>query len=130
MKKLFTQSIIKPPEPDGGIRISVMSRMTANNGLTPLEGVSFDEWRKDFAPSGKLVGAYYRGEVSWEEFEKRYLDFLRSDEMKPEIEAFAKRCANETITLMCIEDTPEKCHRRLLAEELQKYQPQLKIVHK
>lgn len=132
-KELFTKSIIKGREPNEK-RISVMSRHTKKDGVTPderiIEGETFNEWRKEFAPPAKLVGAYYRGELSWEDFEKKYVEFLRSADMKPKVESFAKRCTEETITLMCIEDTADKCHRRLLAEELQKYQPQLKIIHK
>ena len=132
-KELFTKSIIKEKEPNEN-RVSVMSRHTKEDGITPderiIEGVTFDEWRKEFAPPDKLVGAYYRNELSWEDFEKKYVEFLQSAEIKPKVESFAKRCTEETITLMCIEDTADKCHRRLLAEELQKYQPQLKIFHK
>ncbi|MEK7634433.1 MAG: DUF488 family protein [Patescibacteria group bacterium] len=69
-------------------------------------------------------------EISWEDFEKEYLRFLRSDGMIKKVEDFAKRCAEETITIMCIEDDADKCHRRLLAEELQKHQSKLKIIHK
>jgi uncharacterized protein YeaO (DUF488 family) len=132
-KELFTKSIIKEKEPNEN-RISVMSRHTKEDGITPderiIEGETFDEWRKEFAPPAKLVGAYYRNELSWEDFEERYVEFLQSPEVKLKVESFAKRCTEETITLMCIEDTADKCHRRLLAEELQKYQPQLKIFHK
>jgi uncharacterized protein YeaO (DUF488 family) len=133
-KELFTKSIVKGKEPDEQKRISVMSRHTLEDGKTPderiVEGVTFDEWQKEFAPPDSLVGAYYRHKISWEDFEKKYLEFLRSNEMRPRIELFAKRCTEETITLMCIEEEADKCHRRLLAEELQKYQPGLKIIHK
>ncbi len=133
-KKIFTKSIIKEPSPDDKKRVSVMSRHTLEDGVTPdkriVEGITFDEWQKDFAPPSKLVGSYYRKEISWKDFENKYLEFLRSDEMAPKVADFAKRCTQETITLMCVEDNPEKCHRRLLAEELQKYQPDLKIIHK
>ncbi|MFZ2192856.1 MAG: DUF488 family protein [Candidatus Moraniibacteriota bacterium] len=132
-KELFTKSIIKEREPNEK-RISVMSRHTKEDGVTPderiIERVTFDEWQKDFAPPEKLVGAYYRKEILWEEFERKYFEFLRSDKIKPKVEDFAKRCIEEVITLMCIEDTADKCHRRLLAEELQRYQPHLKIIHK
>lgn len=132
-KEIFTKSIIKEREPNEK-RVSIMSRHTKADGVTPderiVEGVTFDEWRKEFAPPDKLIGAYYRNELSWEDFEKKYIEFLRSAEIKPKVESFAKRCTEETITLMCIEDGADKCHRRLLAEELQKYQPQLKIFHK
>lgn len=130
---MFTKSIIKEKEPNEK-RISVMSRHTKEDGITPderiIEGETFDEWRKEFAPPANLVGAYYRNELSWEDFKKKYIEFLQGAEIKPKVESFAKRCTEETITLMCIEDTANRCHRRLLAEELQKYQPQLKIIHK
>ena len=132
-KELFTKSIIREKDLNEK-RISVMSRHTREDGITPderiVEGITFDEWRKEFAPPGNLVGAYYRKELTWDDFEKKYLEFLRSAEIRPQVESFAKRCTEETITLMCIEDTADKCHRRLLAEELQKYQPSLKIIHK
>ncbi|MEI8343431.1 MAG: DUF488 family protein [Candidatus Moraniibacteriota bacterium] len=132
-KELFTKSIIKEREPDEK-RISVMSRHTREDGITPderiVEGQTFDEWRKEFAPPGNQVGAYYRKELSWEDFESKYIEFLRSPEIRSKVESFAKRCTEETITLMCIEHTADKCHRRLLAEELQRYQPQLRIIHK
>lgn len=132
-KEIYTKSIIKEKGKDEK-RISVMSRHTKEDGITPderiVKGVNFDEWRKEFAPPDVLVGSYYRKELSWEDFERKYLEFLRSEEIKPKVESFAKRCTEETITLMCIEDTADRCHRRLLAEELQKYQPNLKIVHK
>lgn len=132
--ELFTKSIIGEREEGDKRRISVMSRHTLSDGKTPderiKEGTTFDEWRKEFAPPSKLVGAYYRKEISWEEFEKQYLKFLRSEKIRSQVEAFAKRCTEETITLMCVEDTADRCHRRLLAEEIQKYQPNLSIVHK
>lgn len=133
-KYLFTKSIVGEKTPEDGKRISVMSRHTLEDGQTPderiVEGESFDEWQKDFAPPGKLVGAYYRKEIDWAEYERQYLEFLRSEEIRPKIEDFAKRCEEETITLMCIEEIADRCHRRLLAEELQKYRPNLKIVHR
>lgn len=138
ISKIFTGSIFKDnkgEEEDGIIRkISVMSRHTENDGKTPdqriEEGISFDEWRQEFGPPAKLIGAYYRDEISFEKFEKEYLGYLRSEKIKPMVESFAKRCCRESIILLCVEDNPEKCHRRLLAEELKRYEPHLTIVHK
>jgi uncharacterized protein YeaO (DUF488 family) len=130
--RLFTKSIFKERESEEGKRISVMSRHTLDDGVTPDERIvekSFDEWRKDLAAPGKLIGAYLREEISWEDFEKKYLEFLRSAEMKSKVEEFAKRCSEETVTLLCKEEKPDQCHRRLLAEELKRYQPELEIVY-
>lgn len=131
-KIVFTKSILKPKGQDG-IRISVMSRHTLSDGQTPdtriIPGTTYDEWHREFAPPAELVGAYYRGFLCWAAFVGKYLEYLRSEKMRPQVEALAKRCTEETITLMCIEKTADKCHRRLLAEELQRYQPDLKIIH-
>lgn len=133
-KFLFTKPILKPEDVNDGTRVSVMSLHTENDGKTPdariIEGETFKEWAREFSPPLKLVGAYYRGEVDWREYEIRYLEFLRSDDMRGRVRDFAKRCLGEIITLMYIEDDPEKCHRRLLAEELKRYEPDLNIIHK
>ena len=131
-EKLFTTSILSKKSPDR-TTISVMSRHTENDGVTPKkeiqEGISFDEWMRHFAPPSKLVGGYYRVEISWEEFEVAYRRFLESDALKIQLEEFAERCLKEPITLVCIEADADRCHRRLLAEKLKELQPKLEIVH-
>ncbi len=134
MNIIYTKSIIKPKDLSDGVRISIMSRHTLNDGKTPdiriVDGVTFDEWIKDFSPPLKLVGSYYRKEISWKEFEIKYIEFLRTDNLKIKVKLFSERCEKEIITLMCIEDEAKFCHRRLFAEELKRYNPSLLIVHK
>lgn len=134
-QELHTVSLFTSLDIDQGrIRISVISRPTLDDGITPdkriIEGVTHHEWIKDFAPPPKLIGAYKRKEINWEEYEKRYLQFLRSPMMLEKVKAFASRCVQEKITLACVEEKADFCHRRLLAEELQRYEPELIIVHK
>ena len=38
------------------------------------------------------------------------------------------RALKENVTFLCIEEKPDFCHRRLLAEECKKYQPNLEII--
>ncbi|MEF3691893.1 MAG: DUF488 family protein [Candidatus Moraniibacteriota bacterium] len=135
MPELHTISLFAPLEIDQGrIRISVISRPTLDDGKTPderiREGVTHHEWIKDFAPPSKLIGSYKRGEISWKEYEEKYLEFLRSPEQKEKVAKFAKRCKQEKITLACVELTATYCHRRLLAEELRRHESELSIVHK
>lgn len=134
MNIVYTKSIIKPKELSDGTRISIMSRHTLNDEKTPdariIEGTTFDEWIKYFAPPLKLIGSYYKNEVNWKEFEIKYLEFLRTDNLKLKVKLFSERCKKETITLMCIEDEAEFCHRRLFTEELKKYNSDLIIIHK
>lgn len=73
-KILRTSCILIPRSPIDGIRISVMSRHTLNDGKTPdhrLMGM-FDEHRPELGPAPKLIGDYYRG-LSWAEFAEKIL---------------------------------------------------------
>lgn len=132
---IHTVSLFVPIKIDRGrIRISIISRSTLDDGKTPdkriIQGITHHEWIRDFAPPAKLIGAYKRKEIDWKEYEERYLEFLRSSLMREKIKALALRCLQEKVTLACIEEKADYCHRRLLAEELQRHQPKLLIVHK
>lgn len=128
-----TKCILKPKELKDGLRVSVMSRHTLNDGVTKdtrIKPGTFDSWMKIFSPPAKLVGDYYKRGLPFEEFEKRYLEYLRLPEVSKIVKRFAKLALEQDLTLMCIEESPENCHRRLLAEEMQKYEPNLKVKHK
>src|SRR3989338_7725310 len=127
---LYTKCILKEKYENDGIRISVMSRHTLNDGVTPdlqINEKKYDEHFKILAPPDKLVGDYYKRGLSWSNFEKSYLNFLRSPEVKQYVVNLTERALLNDITLLCIEETPEKCHRRLLAEECQRYNPFLSV---
>lgn len=106
-----------------------MSRHTENNGITLIE-VHYHEHLQQLAPPLRLIGSYYKRGLSWEEFELRYLEHIRQSEIRDQVQKLAQRSLLEDITLLCIEETPEHCHRRLLAEECQRYQPTLTIEHR
>jgi uncharacterized protein YeaO (DUF488 family) len=110
-----------------------MSRHTLNDGITPderiREGISFDEWLKELAPPEKLVGAYYRDEVGWDDYAVAYLAHLRSEIVGPLVQDLARRCDKESVTLLCAEESPDYCHRRILAEEIQRILPEITIIH-
>lgn len=128
---LFTKSILAPKEPEDGLRVSVMSRHTLEDGVTPdprITRESYDEWLFEFAPPFDLVGSYYRKELSWGEYEEAYLAFLRSKEKESQVRSLALWALSRDITVMCIEDIPEHCHRRLLAEECKRLESRLEIV--
>lgn len=123
---LRTKSILAPKENYDGVRISIMSRHTLNDGVTPdlrIKENSYNEWRKEFAPPQKLIGDYYKKNLPWEEFEKRYLRYLEI--IYEKVRKLSETALDKDITLLCIEESPEKCHRRLLAEECKRIQPKL-----
>ena len=126
---LKTKCILLQRDYSDGTRISIMSRHTLNDGTTPdlrITENSYDEWRKEFAPPQKLIGDYHKRNLPWEEFEKRYLGYLRI--IYKRVGKLSEIALGEDITLLCIEESPEKCHRRLLAEECKRIQPKLEVL--
>ncbi len=117
---LRTKSILEPRKASDGLRISVMSRHTLDDGYTPhpdINDLSYDRWMKTLAPPAGLVGDYYRRALPWSEFEKGYKLHISKPEVKPHVQKLARDSLDDTITLLCIEASPEFCHGSLLAEE-------------
>lgn len=80
----------------------------------------------DFAPSKELLDSWHKGDVTWSDYEKQYTAMLNERNIlkKYGIKKFDRAC------FLCSEDTPENCHRRLLAEYLKKHSTEdVKIVH-
>jgi uncharacterized protein YeaO (DUF488 family) len=128
---LFTKSILKAQEVSDGVRISVMSRHTLIDGVTPDVRITpkcYDEWESELAPPERLVGDYYKRNLTWEKFKEEYLVFLQQNMGK--VKELARRAIFNDITILCIEDSPKYCHRRLLAEECQKYEQSLIVRHR
>ena len=125
---LHTQPI-KAPRTLQGEYISVMSRHTHSDGITPDESIDLKSvgHLPILAPPPRLVGDWYRGRLGardertfQEEFAPRYLEWLQSH--KEEVVALGERALVNEVVIMCIEATPASgepllCHRRLLAEE-------------
>ena len=80
----------------------------------------------DFAPTKELLDQWHKQEVTWEDYVKVYTDLLKNRNVlrKYGVKSFDGSC------FLCSEDTPEQCHRRLLAEYLQKHSKEkVSIVH-
>jgi len=126
---LFTRSILDDRLSQGALRLSVMSRHTCNDGLTPdlrLVG-RFDEHRPILGPSPKLVGDYYRRTISWLDFRSAYLLELKQEGKSQAVEALIALARERDVVILCVEEHPLYCHRRLLAEECQRRCPILLI---
>jgi|SRR5688572_11895410 len=79
----------------------------------------------DFAPTKDLLSRYRDKKITWQEYEVEYLNLLdlRKIAQKTDIETLHENC------LLCSEHTPEKCHRRLLAEYLKQIKTNVEIIH-
>jgi uncharacterized protein YeaO (DUF488 family) len=127
---LYTKCILAPSLDADGLRISVMSRHTLSDGVTPDPRITeqcYAQWRRELAPPPFLVGAFCRGEVGWAEFERSYYPYIRSLERRGAVRRLAREALICDITIMCVEDAPTYCHRRLLALECQRVEPSLVI---
>ena len=83
------------------------------------------EHKVDFAPTKDLLSDYRDKKISWENYEVEYLNLLdrRKIIQKIKVDDLHHSC------LLCSEHTPEKCHRRLLAEYLKNIRKDIDIVH-
>ena len=68
----------------------------------------------ELAPTKELLKSYRSKEITWEEFEKSYKNQIKDTKaiLGLNKDDFEDAC------LLCSENTAEKCHRRILAEEL------------
>jgi uncharacterized protein (DUF488 family) len=87
-------------------------------------GIAY-EHHPEFAPTPALLDGY-KGDGDWPRYEERFTQLL--DERRPEAKARALM-EQEGICLLCAEPTPERCHRRLVAEYFVKLDPQVEVKH-
>ncbi len=82
----------------------------------------------EFAPSKELLKNYQDGKTSWEEYETVFDGIM---EKRGVCAKFLSRFSEyDKVCLLCSEPTPEKCHRRLVAEKIQASAPDLvEVVH-
>lgn len=128
---LKTASILSFISKADGLKISVMSRHTLNDGKTPdvriIPGQSYDLWLRDLAPPDWLVGKYYRGEINFFDYCEVYKKYLRQDIIAVIVKTIAHLALQKNIYLLCIEESPDYCHRTVLLQECLRYEPNLCI---
>jgi uncharacterized protein (DUF488 family) len=77
------------------------------------------------APTQQILDAYKNKLIEWEDYEKQFKELIstRLVHQNVTIEELNLAC------LLCAEPTPDKCHRRLIAEYLKDKFPDLEISH-
>lgn len=79
----------------------------------------------DLAPTADILDAYQKHKGDWAVYERQFLDLMS----KRRIE---EKTSNEILDgdcLLCSEDKPQHCHRRLVAEYLKKKWGDVDIEH-
>jgi uncharacterized protein (DUF488 family) len=76
------------------------------------------------APSQELFDAYRKKGLPWPAYEKQFLQLMRRRRIEN-----MDRSVLDGACLLCSEDKPHHCHRRLVAEYLRDKWPSVDIVH-
>ena len=79
----------------------------------------------DLAPTQEMLDEYKKLKGDWQTYEKRFLDLMEKRKIEERIpkEVVAEGC------LLCSEDKPHHCHRRLVVEYLRQQWGDLDINH-
>ncbi|MGA8768271.1 MAG: DUF488 domain-containing protein [Candidatus Acidiferrales bacterium] len=79
----------------------------------------------ELAPTKDILDAYKKKKGDWGLYERQFLDLMRSRHIEKEL----SRDLLDGACLLCSEETPEHCHRRLVAEYLKEHWPDVEIEH-
>ncbi len=94
--------------------------------LDRLCGARYRHEPELLAPTSGLFKAYRNNEMTWSDYESRFIDLMAErkieDELSPEV--FSQRTA-----LLCSEHTAECCHRRLIVEYLSHHWSDVNAIH-
>ena len=77
------------------------------------------------APTQEMLDQYKKERGDWETYEKRFLDLMKQRRIEETIpkEVVAEGC------LLCSEDKPHHCHRRLVAEYIKQHWGDVEVSH-
>ena len=78
------------------------------------------------APTKEILDAYKKKQISWEEYEIRFVDLLVERAAEQTVD---RRLFEVPAVLLCSEPSPKRCHRRLAAEYLAGKWGGVEIVH-
>ena len=80
--------------------------------LQTLSGIDYSH-QPELAPTKELL-ARYRDDGDWDTYEREFQDLMSQRQIQT-----LPRADFESACLLCSESTPERCHRRLVAEHLE-----------
>lgn len=79
----------------------------------------------DLAPTQDILDEYKKNKGDWSVYEQKFLDLMRRRQIEKKVDpaVIADGC------LLCSEDKPHHCHRRLVAEYLKSHWGDVEISH-
>lgn len=83
------------------------------------------EHRPDWAPTADILDPYKKGRTTWDDYVRDFSILMERRKTGSDVSAVAL----DHCCLLCSEPTPEQCHRRLVAERLQRNLIDLRVLH-
>jgi len=79
----------------------------------------------ELAPTQDILDEYKKNKGDWDVFEQKFLELMRKREIERKIDpaVIADGC------LLCSEDKPHHCHRRIVAEYLKSHWGDVEVSH-
>ena len=78
-----------------------------------------------FSPTQDILDEFKKRKGDWQKYETRFLDLMK----KRRVEEIATPDVLSESCLLCSEDRPDHCHRRLVAEYLNRHWGNVEIRH-
>lgn len=79
----------------------------------------------ELAPTQEMLDSYRKKSGDWSFYEARFLELLK----QRQVETSVPRNVIDGACLLCSEDTPEHCHRRLVAEYFLQNWTKVEVIH-
>lgn len=92
--------------------------------LKAICGIDYTH-QPQLAPTQEILAAYKKQNGHWSEYERRFLELMTGRHIE---EALSREIMDDAC-LLCSEDKPQHCHRRLVAEYLNSKWGDVDIVH-
>ncbi len=92
--------------------------------LKSICGIEY-EHRPELAPTSDMLDEYKKEGGDWSNYEKRFLDLIQARKIEEKI----PRTLLDQACLLCSEDKPHHCHRRLVVEYLKEKWGDVEIRH-
>jgi uncharacterized protein YeaO (DUF488 family) len=109
------KSVYDEPEAADGKRILVITMWPRG-----ISKEKVDLWMKDLGTPKELIHKWKSGKIFWGMYTVRYGESLRGKEES--LRKLAEESRKGTIILLCTEKDPNRCHRSLLKNAIEKMQ--------
>jgi uncharacterized protein YeaO (DUF488 family) len=110
-RNIRLKRVYEPASPDDGLRV-----LATRYWPRGISRSAVDDYTTKVAPSRELLREFKHEGLSWEQYVPRYLEEMKTESAQSDIKRLADAARSGTITLMCICEDENRCHRSLLRD--------------